>query len=282
MFVMLNLFQHLSAQSPGSLDLSFDTDGKVTPDVGIGYAYGNSVVIQSDGKIVMAGSKSSGTNKDFALIRCYSNGSLDNTFDGDGRLTTDFGNYSYGRSVALQSDGKIVVAGTSTDGSGNDFALARYNIDGSLDTTFDSDGKLTTDILGSDDWGNSVAIQPDGKIVIAGMADNGPNFDFAIARYLSGLNVGLINFSLDNNSVFIYPNPIAQEAKLEYSLNTEENISISLMDMQVQLVKTFINNQKQEPGNYSQSLNFPEDLASGSYFIVISTPNAKVSVKVIK
>jgi len=72
-------------------------------------------------------------------------------------------------SVAIQPDGKIVVAGYSNNGSNNDFALVRYNTDGSLDTNFDSDGKVTTDIGGdSNDAAYSVAIQSDGKIVAAG------------------------------------------------------------------------------------------------------------------
>ncbi|MBI4770572.1 MAG: hypothetical protein HY784_09250 [Chloroflexi bacterium] len=78
---------------------------------------------------------------------------------------------------AVQSDGKIVVAGQS-DG---DFALARYNANGSLDTTFSTDGKVTT-AIGSYDTGNALALQPDGKIVVAGQSDG----DFAVARYLDG------------------------------------------------------------------------------------------------
>ena len=71
-------------------------------------------------------------------------------------------------SVAIQSDGKIVVAGYSDNGSNDDFALVRYNTDGSLDTTFDSDGKVTTAIGSGDEHACSVAIQSDGKIVAAG------------------------------------------------------------------------------------------------------------------
>jgi len=173
--------------SNGSLDTSFDGDGKVTTSVGSSFFtdIANSVAIQSDGKVVVAGFRSSGS-RDFALTRYNSNGSLDTTFDGDGKVTTDFGNSTddVAHSVAIQSDGKIVVAGQSKNlRSGYDFALTRYNSNGSLDTTFDSDGKVTTAVgisnYGANYGANSVAIQSDGKIVIAG---DGPG-DFALARY---------------------------------------------------------------------------------------------------
>ncbi len=109
-------------------------------------------------------------NFDFALARYNANGTLDTSFDGDGKLTTAFGTSGdEGYSVALQSDGKIVVAGYSFNNvSGNDdFALVRYNANGTLDTSFDGDGKLTTD-FGGYDSAQSVAVQSDGKIVVAG------------------------------------------------------------------------------------------------------------------
>ena len=86
-------------------------------------------------------------------------------------------------SVAIQTDGKIVAAGYSYNGSGNaDFALVRYNTDGTLDTSFGSGGKVTTPIGSGHDLGYSVAIQMDGKIVAAGYG-TGSNIDFALVRY---------------------------------------------------------------------------------------------------
>jgi uncharacterized delta-60 repeat protein len=153
----------------GSLDTSFDGDGKLTTDLGGGVAY--SVALQPDGKIVAAGGGAAG----FALARYLPNGSLDASFDGDGKLTTDLG-VSYG--VVLQPDGKIVAAGRGAGG----FALARYNADGSLDTSFDGDGKRTTDFGGG--WACGVALQSDGKIVAVGSAPGfGGEGDFALARY---------------------------------------------------------------------------------------------------
>ena len=111
-------------------------------------------------------------------------GDLDPTFDGDGKVTTDFaGSTDEGKGVAIQGDGKIVAAGVAFASGTDDFALVRYNTDGSLDTTFDGDGRVTTDFAGSTDQANGVVIQGDGKIVAAGYALVSGNFDFALARY---------------------------------------------------------------------------------------------------
>ncbi len=174
----------------GSLDTSFDGDGIVTTSIMSSSDFALSVAIQADGKIVAAGDSSG----DFALVRYNPDGSLDNTFDGDGKVTTDFLNGNdFARSVAIQSDGKIVAAGSCWTGPahGDDFAVARYNADGSLDTSFDGDGKLTTHVVVLDDEAYSVAVQSDGKIVVAGYTWNGPTldfplvgtFDFAVVRY---------------------------------------------------------------------------------------------------
>src|SRR4030095_5100102 len=93
------------------------------------------------------GGSQSGSNFDFALVRYNINGSLDPTFNSDGRVTTPIGQGDDGiYSIAVQSDGKLVAAGSSNNGSTDDFAIVRYNLDGSLDATFDADGKGKTQI----------------------------------------------------------------------------------------------------------------------------------------
>src|SRR5688572_19568099 len=136
------------AQTPGSLDLSFGNGGKVTTSIGGQFDFARAVAIQSDGKIVVAGSAAFGVD-DFALARYNPDGSPDTSFDGDGKVSTPFGittDVIY--AMAIQPDGKIIAAGSSGAASvgGTDFALARYNTDGSLDTSFDGDGKVTTDM----------------------------------------------------------------------------------------------------------------------------------------
>ncbi len=167
----------------GSLDTSFDGDGMLTVDVTPGVGdYGYALALQEDGKILMAGTAGE-ASYNFALVRINSDGSLDTTFDGDGKLTTDFaGGADRVYDLTVQSDGKIIAAGYAS-GTSVDFALARYNADGSLDTTFDGDGKLTTDFAGNADYAYAIELQADGKIVAAGYNDNPTNDDFALARY---------------------------------------------------------------------------------------------------
>lgn len=167
----------------GSLDPTFDSDGKVTTPIGTSTDDAYSVAIQTDGKIVVAGS-SFGANNDFAVVRYNTNGSLDTSFNGTGKVTTPFGSsHDYARSVKVQADGKIVAAGDTRNGTNNDFALARYNSNGTLDTFFDTDGKVTTAIGPNNDLAYSVAMQSDGKIVAAGLANGGNDASFAVVRY---------------------------------------------------------------------------------------------------
>jgi uncharacterized delta-60 repeat protein len=182
-----------AAAPPGDLDPTFDGDGRVTTDFGaptdLNEDEGRAVAIQADGKIVAAGYAITETGLpgaapyDFALARYNPDGSLDPTFDGDGRVTTDFiGTEDRAFAVAIQADGKIVAAGFALTQDNEDFALARYNPDGSLDPTFDADGKVITDFALARDEARALAIQPDGKVVAAGFAFI-RSFDFALARY---------------------------------------------------------------------------------------------------
>jgi uncharacterized delta-60 repeat protein len=171
----------------GSLDTSFSGDGKLTTVIGSVGSSAYSVAIQADGKIVVAGGSSSG-NVDFALVRYNTDGSLDTSFSGDGIVTTAVGSFNeQAYAVAIQPNGKIVAAGMGIAVNNFDFAVARYNTDGSLDTSFSGDGKQTTPFGTSDDRGFGMALQSDGKIVVAGRTDtgtpNGVNTDFAVARY---------------------------------------------------------------------------------------------------
>ncbi|MGZ5214942.1 MAG: delta-60 repeat domain-containing protein [Caldimonas sp.] len=175
----------------GQLDGSFGVGGKVFASFNNGRSSDlRALVIQADGKLTAAGN-TPGTRNDynFALARFLSDGSLDATFGSGGTVVTDLsgaGNDNAAESLALQADGKIVVAGwNQLGGSGSDVvaALARYNPDGSLDSTFGVAGQLSDTGL-IDDYGGpaSVAIQADGKIVLGKNVDSA-GVDFALSRY---------------------------------------------------------------------------------------------------
>ena len=136
----------------GTLDATFGVGGTVTTDVAGFGDEGNSVAIQSDGKIVVAGTARSSSASfgaaDFTVIRYNPDGSLDTSFDGDCKATTDFFGFDdHGNGVAIQTDGRIVIAGTAKPANDtSDFAVVRYDANGTLDTTFDGDGRTLTDI----------------------------------------------------------------------------------------------------------------------------------------
>ena len=176
----------------GSLDTSFGDAGKTRLDLLHGVDLANAVALQPDGKIVVAGSvRAWGAQfftDSFVLVRFNHDGSLDPTFGSGGKVVTNFFGYQQANAVLVQSDGKIVAAGfaSQTNSDGADFALARYNADGSLDLTFDGDGKVITSFSNFPDMIDALALQPDGKIIAGGTLRLDDNFyagDFALARY---------------------------------------------------------------------------------------------------
>src|SRR5882724_2239092 len=180
----------------GDLDPTFGTDGKVLTDFDHSTDIANAVAVQADGKLVVVGTtyqNNDFSDEDFAVARYNPDGTLDRTFGIGGKVQTDFpGLAAVASSVVVQPDGKIMAAGTvfvnfnPGDSSNTDFALARYNSDGSPDATFGNGGQVSTDFLGLEDDAFSVLIQPDGKIVAVGSANDPATFyDFAAVRYLS-------------------------------------------------------------------------------------------------
>lgn len=176
----------------GSLDGSFGINGKVTTTIGPRSCVIRSINILSDGKMIVTGAYYD-TIAAFALAKYTSDGSLDTSFGTGGIVITSFGENSIAYSSAIQEDGKIVLAGCSGFSSGIlpggncKFALARYNPDGTLDSTFGINGKMTTAVRTIDDAALTIGIQPDRKIVLGGYSyyENGANIlaDIALVRY---------------------------------------------------------------------------------------------------
>jgi uncharacterized delta-60 repeat protein len=159
------------------------------------------VVVQSDGRIVVVGASGAGSGQ-VAVARYRTNGTLDTSFSGDGKALTNFTS-TIGEeavAVAIQSNGRIVVAGRANAGTlaapRNRIALVRYRTDGTLDTSFDGDGKVLTSFAGDDAEATAIAIQPDGKIVVAGRARNGSTTRPALVRYTTN---GSLDTSFDGD-----------------------------------------------------------------------------------
>ena len=179
----------------GDLDTTFSGDGLKATNFG-GFEDANGIAIQPDRKIVVVGGITPGNN--FTLARYKANGSLDPTFSGDGRLITDFGGDDKAYDVAVQQDGKIIAVGDTCSPVKDlcDLGMARYNPNGTLDTTFSKDGIVRTDIGEFDNGARGIALQPDGKIVVIGFSWDEVTFHFVFYRYTS---TGRLDPTFSNN-----------------------------------------------------------------------------------
>jgi uncharacterized delta-60 repeat protein len=170
----------------GRPDLGFGLLGKVSESLGTKADHANAVVIESDGKVVVAGSTQDPVQGDnFALVRFTTEGQRDTGFGENGKASTDFaGKADIAHGLALAPDGKLVAAGTSTGtATGDNIALARYTRDGKLDTVFGDGGKVSTNLGTKTDHANAVAVQHDGKVLVAGSADPTQGDNFLVVRY---------------------------------------------------------------------------------------------------
>lgn len=203
-------YEIVRLNSDGSLDTSFGIGGRIVESDGVFFSP-NSMAIQSDGSILISSqfgyadmTDPNALKLDFLIARYTPNGQLDKTF-GNGASTkigastrqsqgyaqTDFGTNEYAKDIIVQPDDKFIVSGIQVEGGNSFFVLARYNKDGSLDLSFDGDGKVVTKIGGltlnaSNEVGEiayKAVLQNDGKILVSGQAFNGKDYDFALVRY---------------------------------------------------------------------------------------------------
>jgi uncharacterized delta-60 repeat protein len=176
-------------ESDGTLDATFGGDGLVATNFTRFDDRADELAIQQDGKIAVAGTANYFSSRArFAVARYNSDGTLDSSFGGDGKVTTEFfrGSFDGAFSVAVQGGGEIVAVGQAGGGTAGRIGVARYQIDGSLDPTFGGDGRVTTNFSRGLDYADAVAIQADGKIVAGGAVRFfGPKPLFALARYAS-------------------------------------------------------------------------------------------------
>jgi uncharacterized delta-60 repeat protein len=176
--------------SNGTLDNTFGTNGAVTYDGEHGDDGAHAVAIQSDGKIVVSGGEYNGTDLDILVLRYNSNGTSDITFGTNGVVSYDSGQGNdNGRRLAIQNGDKVVVTGRVPNGTDDDVLILRYNTDGNLDGTFGGNGVVTLNIVKGKDYGEGVAIQVDGNILIAGGSSNVTGDDVMVFRII-GLESG--------------------------------------------------------------------------------------------
>ncbi len=215
-------------RADGSLDPAFGAGGVVTTAVGLSDDMAFAVGVQADGKIVVAGDSWVAGDYDVALVRYNANGSLDHGFDGDGIVRRDFGNFhdDHARALAIQPDGKIVVAGSMWGDSDDDLLVARFLAGGNLDTgvlggfgdavvvggIIQRRGYAYTDVSPSD-RANAVLVQPDGKVVAAGKFRWLGSDAIVVARYRAD---GLLDTSFN------------MDGKYQYSYSAADDFAVGL------------------------------------------------------
>lgn len=176
----------------GQFDGAFGSNGVVVTDVSV-LDRPQALAVQSDGKIVVGGWTITAadlniSSANFMLLRYKPNGVLDTSFGADGIVVTDFfGARDQAYDLALDEDENILAVGIAQGVGISDFAVARYKSDGTLDATFGNGGRVTTDLSGSSDRADAIAIQEDGKILVGGDADSGG----------SEVNMGLVRYNID-------------------------------------------------------------------------------------
>jgi len=168
----------------GTLDTGFGTNGAFIYDGGYGNDGGYAIAVQSDNKILVAGESSNGTDSDVIVLRLDTDGTLDPNFSSNGIYSYDGNNGSDSAiDLLVQSDGKSLMCGSSSNGMDNDLMVMRLNANGTNDTTFGTNGVVIYDRVNNNDFGTRLTIQNDDKILVAGNSHNGADNDILVARF---------------------------------------------------------------------------------------------------
>ncbi len=259
----------------------FGNNGIVIDSIANEYFNIYDIEADNNGRLVAAGIKTNGNDLNASVFRYNNDGSTNTTFGSMG-IAVFFNGRAACFGVCIQNDDKIIAAGYS-DFVNNTMLVARLDIDGNLDTTFGNNGIVEIEPMGVNDVFSACAIQQDNKIICAGTTQ--PSIttgDFIAIRFLSGLEVGLLEFSQTETAPLLYPNPLQQTETLKYTLAEKEQISITLIDSQGKLVTTFVENENQAKGDHEIKLTLPPTLSPGTYFIQIASPKGTFSIKAIK
>lgn len=265
----------------GSLDTSFGTGGKTIVDIGSNdEPWG--IAIQGTGRIVIGGQTNNDLSSDFGLIRLKTDGTLDSTWNGTGIQTTDFSGGDYLLSLTNQPDNKIVAAGMHYEASGLTFCFSRYDEYGELDNSFGTSGKVQSTFGFGNSIIRAVTLQPDLKIIAGGEWWDVGFSHSGFVRLLSGIYIGIMDFSQLNASILLYPNPVSETAELKYTLVEEETLRMEIKNMNGETVQIIQNDQIQEAGDHHLNIRLNPSLASGNYFIVITSPKGSATIKIMK
>lgn len=263
----------------GLFDATFGTNGVVTTsytDSSTDNVY--AMIMLPDDRFITGGR----INGDMALTKYNKDGDLELSFSDDGFSIIEPGTGESGVfDLVLQPDNKIVAAGYYFTGIGQqgpmNSALIRLTPNGAPDNNFGELGVVITNTDEDSDQFSAVVLPADGGILCAGSSYT----SFCMAKYKSTIELGVLDFSLAN-SVIVSPNPITPYTTLNYTLTSEEKVTLELFDLEGKKIQTFLNGSRQTAADYRMELDLTANLASGAYILVLSTPKGKATVKVVK
>jgi uncharacterized delta-60 repeat protein len=216
----------------GNLDNTFSGDGKVVIMRATGANDVKKILLTANGKIVLAGNTTENSKHDYLVMQLNADGSFDTSFDGDGVaviVPSAYDDYLY--SACLQPDGKILVGGGrgSAIAMTNDRCVARLNVDGSLDNSFDTDGIMTNNYNGTNENVQTMSVDPQGRILIGSVSKN----DIVITRILSGLTITpVLPSSAQRLSINISPNPSSGSFVIDTPEEVKEVLVINVNGIQ--------------------------------------------------
>lgn len=250
----------------GTFDTSFDGDGMVSTTFGPNeFPYARKAVILNNGDFIVVGHAYHNLKNKPVLVRYHSNGSLDTTFGNNGIVIKDFGGIieGFGVDAAVDLNNHLIVGYTAGVASNWDFGVGCYNLDGSDVNSFGTNGTFIFNFGIEPEGFASLAIQSDNKIVMAGYKD------ISLMARLENSILSTHEFELNTNFT-LYPNPINNETKLEFTLNSSEKLSFEIYNTKGQRLKTITNNKTYNSGNNVEKIDNLEFLPKGIYFLRIS------------
>ena len=256
----------------GTLDQSFDSDGILN------WAYsgvddeGFDITMTEDNNYLVSGFTTTVTyNYSMLLIKLNQQGGFVTDFGTNGVVIADQGSYDVGAKVLVQADNKILVGGGSGDSPPNDadFAVWRYNPNGTPDNTFGTNGLAKVQFSGNFDEALSIALQPDGKIIAVGKARSSLNFDFAMVRFYNDISIGVNE--LEKSTVSISPNPVKQGDMLnvEFELVTPGNVTLKFINSMGR-VSGIVEAGYFAAGKNQVQIWVPSSLATGVYLVRVN------------
>ncbi|WP_313808319.1 T9SS type A sorting domain-containing protein [Flavobacterium sp.] len=274
----------------GTLDTAFGENGKTIVGIANKSEYLKYLKVQSDGKIMILGERNSEYPYIIEHVRFNSDGQPDTSFSSNGvvvtEITDDMASYPSSTNILAatqQPDGKIIASGYYSPGTAccSAVRMMRFLSNGDLDSTFGVNGIVSQ--ISTIGQAYSIALQPDGKIVVSGSGGSGNpvHFDFIMYRYTSGLNLSASDFNSDAK-ISVYPNPINDLLNIDFKLTEDSNINIDLFDFSGRKVETLLDKQRITSGNHSINFQLPNTMSKGIYFLNIMNNSESKIVKLVK